>query len=341
MITGVAVVLAFLISALLTYRICDPTSRLHVLDHPNERSLHTKPTPRTGGLAILAGVLTSSVLLALWSGTKHFMPWIGLSVAIMAVLSFTDDRLGLSVRVRLLGHLACAGILVASGLVLPFVSLPGMTWEWPAWFGISFSMLFLIWMTNLYNFMDGMDGFAGGMAVIGFSTFAVLGGMSGNGLFMGLSLIIAASAGGFLLFNFPPARLFMGDVGSSVLGLLAAVFTLWGARDGIFPLWVGAIVFSPFIIDATITLIRRLLRGDKVWAAHKSHYYQRLVQLGWGHKKTVLWEYALMFTCGLSILWAVRQSIMQQWLVIGFWMACYILLPIFVRTIEKNAQVRD
>ena len=338
MVAGVAVVLAFLISALLTRRICNPASRLHVLDHPNERSLHTRATPRTGGVAILAGVSAGFVLLALWEEMGNFLPWFGLSAAIMAALSFMDDRRGLSVRVRLLGHLASAGILVASGLVLPFISLPSVMWEWPAWLGMIFSLLFLIWMANLYNFMDGMDGFAGGMAVIGFGTFAVLGGMSGNGLFMALSLIIAASSGGFLLFNFPPARLFMGDVGSSVLGLLAAAFSLWGARDGVFPFWLAVLVFSPFVVDATVTLNRRILQGDKVWEAHKIHYYQRLVQLGWGHKKTVLREYALMLACGLSAIWVVRQPALLQWLAIAFWLACYSALAMYVRVLEKRVR---
>jgi UDP-N-acetylmuramyl pentapeptide phosphotransferase/UDP-N-acetylglucosamine-1-phosphate transferase len=171
---SMAAVLAFLISALLTRRICNPASRLHVLDHPNDRSLHTRATPRTGGVAILAGVLAGFVLLALWTETRNFPLWLVLGAAIMAALSFADDRRGLSVRVRLLGHLTSAGIVVASGLVQPFISLPGVMWEWPVWLGTIFSLLFLIWMANLYNFMDGMDGFAGGMAVIGFGTFGVL-----------------------------------------------------------------------------------------------------------------------------------------------------------------------
>jgi UDP-N-acetylmuramyl pentapeptide phosphotransferase/UDP-N-acetylglucosamine-1-phosphate transferase len=336
----VAAVLAFLISALLTRRICNPASRLHVLDHPNDRSLHTRATPRTGGVAILAGVLAGFVLLALWTETRNFPLWLVLGAAIMAALSFADDRRGLSVRVRLLGHLTSAGIVVASGLVQPFISLPGVMWEWPAWLGTIFSLLFLIWMANLYNFMDGMDGFAGGMAVIGFGTFGVLGGMSGNGLFMALSLVIAAGAGGFLLFNFPPARLFMGDVGSSVLGLLAAAFSLWGARDGVFPFWIAVLVFSPFVVDATVTLIRRILQGDKVWEAHKTHYYQRLVQLGWGHKKTVLREYVLMLACGLSAIWAVQQPALSQWLALAFWSACYIALAMSVRVLEKRVRSR-
>lgn len=95
-----------------------------------------------------------------------------------------------------------------------------------------------------------------------------------------ISLIIAAAFAGFLIFNFPPARIFMGDTGSSTLGLLAATLSLWGARDGVFPVWIAVLVFSPFIVDATVTLFWRLLRHEKIWQAHKAHYYQQLVQTG-------------------------------------------------------------
>jgi len=126
------------LSAWLTRRFCDPASRFHILDHPNERSLHSRPTPRTGGVAILVAVLAGFVLLALGDEAGKFLAWLGLSAVIMAALSFMDDRRGLSVRVRLLGHMASAGVLVGSGLLLPLASLPGLVWVWPAWLGIYF-----------------------------------------------------------------------------------------------------------------------------------------------------------------------------------------------------------
>lgn len=318
-----AALTALVLSAWLTRRFCDPASRFHILDHPNERSLHSRPTPRSGGVAILTSVLAGFFLLALLEETGQILAWLGLSTAIMAALSFVDDHRGLSVRVRLLGHLACAGILVASGLVLPLVSLPGVVWEWPAWIGMLFSLLFLLWMINLYNFMDGMDGFAGGMAVIGFGTFALLGHLSGSQPFAAVGLVIAAAAGGFLLFNFPPARIFMGDTGSSILGLLAGAMILWAARHDIFPFWVGLLVFSPFLVDATITLIRRLLRRERVWQAHKTHYYQRLVQFGWGHRKTVLAEYLLMCACSVSAVIAGSLTTGGQIVILLLWCVVY------------------
>jgi UDP-N-acetylmuramyl pentapeptide phosphotransferase/UDP-N-acetylglucosamine-1-phosphate transferase len=324
------------LSSWLTKRFCNPASRFYVLDHPNERSLHSLPTPRTGGVAILAAVLGGFVLIALWEEAGKFLPLLGLSAVLMASLSFMDDRRGLPVRVRLLGHLVSAGILVASGLVLNHVSLPGVMWEWPAWMGVIFSFLFLIWMVNLYNFMDGMDGFAGGMAVIGFGTLALLGVLAGNSLFAATGLMIAAATAGFLVFNFPPARIFMGDTGSSVLGLLAGALVLWAARANLFPFWVGLLVFSPFLVDATVTLLRRLLRGERVWQAHKTHYYQRLVQLGWGHRRTVLWEYALMFACCLSALGAQQLDARGQGWILFAWCLVYPALMLGVARLERR-----
>src|SRR5262249_53435950 len=142
------------------------------------------------------------------------------------------------------------------------------------------------WMINLYNFMDGSDGLAGGMAAIGFGCYGIAALAGGDYLCATINLVVAASALGFLCFNFSPARLFMGDVGSVSLGFLAAVLDVVGWLRGDWPVWFGIVVFSPFIVDATVTLFKRALRGARVWEAHREHYYQRLVQSGWGHRKT-------------------------------------------------------
>jgi UDP-N-acetylmuramyl pentapeptide phosphotransferase/UDP-N-acetylglucosamine-1-phosphate transferase len=329
-------VIAFFISVALTRRFCDPASRLHVLDHPNERSLHSRPTPRTGGVAIFVALSVAVALWGLGAGLTSSLYGLVAGAGLVAALSFLDDRKGLPVRVRLPGHLVAAALLVIGGLFLPGFSLPGLTWDWPEWLGILLSLLFLVWMINLYNFMDGMDGFAAGMAVIGFGTFALLGYLAGNPDFVALNLMIVAAVAGFLWFNFPPARIFMGDTGSSLLGLLAGGLSIYGAREGVFPFWVALLVFSPFMVDATVTLLRRLSRGERVWQAHKSHYYQRLVQSGWGHKKTVLYEYALMLACGLSALLAQNLNSHGQVTLILFWCLVYPLLMIGVHRKEQK-----
>ena len=326
---------AFAISLVLTWRFCDPASRFHILDQPNDRSLHTRPTPRSGGLAIFIALLVCGLGAVLFQPATSLWA-LALGALAVAGVSFLDDRRSITPFFRFVVHAVAAVIIVYGGFFLQRFEIPGVVWQWSYIAGAMFSVAFIVWMINMYNFMDGMDGFAGGMAVIGFGVFALLGWQSGNVLFMLLSLITAAAAGGFLIFNFPPARIFMGDVGSSTLGLLAGTFSLWGTRDGIFPFWIALLVFSPFIVDATVTLLRRLFRGEKVWQAHKTHYYQRLVQAGWGHRKTVLWEYALMSACALSAIWAVRRAETIQWWTMGFWALAYILIIAMVRRREAE-----
>ena len=128
----------------------------------------------------------------------------------------------------------------------------------------------------------------------------------------------------------------MGDLGSSLLGFLAAAFALWAERDGLFPLWVSALIFPPFIVDATITLLRRILRREKFWQAHKTHYYQRLVQLGWGHRRTVLFGYGVMLLSGVSAIVVVHSVTSVQWTVLVAWLLAYSLIMYFVYRLEAR-----
>src|SRR5439155_835308 len=146
----------------------------------------------------------------------------------------------------------------------------------------------IMWVTNLYNFMDGSDGLAGGMTVAGFAFLGTGAWMSGDEALLIECAIVAAAGAAFLLFNFPPARLFMGDAGSVPIGFLAAVLSLSGWRDGDWPFWFPAAVFAPFIADATLTLFKRILARERFWEAHHKHYYQRLVRMGWSHRGTAV-----------------------------------------------------
>ncbi len=329
-------VLTFAISAWLTRRFLNSGSRLYKLDHPNPRSLHDNPTPRGGGLAIFVAIAIGGTIAMVFDGGRGDVAWLALAAVLVAGISFLDDWFTVALGYRIVTHFAASGLLLWSGFALQELALPGAVWPLSAPLAVGLSLLFVVWMVNLYNFMDGMDGFAGGMAVIGFGVFAFFGWLAGQQLFAALNLIVAAAAGGFLLFNFPPARIFMGDIGSSSLGFLAAAFMLWADRNGIFPLWIGVLVFSPFIVDATVTLIRRILRRDKFWEAHKTHYYQRVVQLGWGHRRTVLWEYAVMLLCALSALIARYLTPSGQWIMIAMWLLAYLVITIVVHQLEAR-----
>lgn len=265
---------------------------LKVLDYPNSRSLHSKAVPRTGGLGIMSGILASWVFLP---DVLPLFVWV--SVTILVALSFADDVFSLPVWARLLIH----------GTIAAWFSVAVLSGQ-HGWIITAAAAIAITWMLNLYNFMDGSDGLAGGMTMIGFSCYGVVAWLAGNEPFAIINFCVAAAAAAFLLFNFYPARIFMGDAGAVPLGFLAAILGMMGWKNGDWPLWLPLLVFSPFIVDASVTLVKRCLRGEKVWRAHREHYYQRMVQSGLGHRNTALLGYLLMLTAGVSAMWAMGQQ---------------------------------
>ena len=269
---------------------------LKVLDHPNPRSLHSKAIPRTGGLGMMSGILFS------WAFLPDALPlpvWMG--VMLLVAISFADDVFDLPVWRRLLIH---------SGIALWFPVT--MLLETYGWMTVALAAVAITWVLNLYNFMDGSDGLAGGMTLFGFSSYGIAAWLGGDEAFAIINFCVAAAAAAFLVFNFHPARIFMGDAGAIPLGFLAAILGMMGWKNGIWPLWLPVLVFFPFIADASVTLARRGLRGEKVWQAHREHYYQRMVQCGFGHRNTALLGYLLMLAAGASAIWAMRQDITIQ-----------------------------
>jgi len=239
----------------------------------------------------------------------------------------------------MLVHLVAASLLLVPGPGLEHIALPGVSLSLSGPVAGVVTILFVAWVTNLYNFMDGMDGFAGGMGVVGFATLAAAGWLAAEPGFALVSSVAAAACAGFLPWNFPQASIFMGDAGSTALGFLAAALTLWAAREGILPLWASLLVFSPFIVDASVTLLRRLLGGERIWQAHRSHYYQRLVGLGWSHRKTVLRAYLLMSACAATALQNRHQPAGQVIWLLGMWSAVYVLIAYKVQLLERRAGV--
>lgn len=280
-------------------------------DIPNDRSLHTEPIPRTGGIALMAGILSGWMLMIqVWAW------WIVLPALGLFVLSLVDDMRNLTPRTRLIGHFVAA-IIVLGGA--------GVDWLW-----LLPVLLFIVWMTNLYNFMDGSDGLAGGMALFGFSFYGIAGLMHGDDTFAMMNFSIGAAALGFLYHNFHPAKVFLGDSGSIPLGFLAASFGVWGWQQAYWPSWFPVLVFSPFVADSTLTLFKRVRRGEKLSQAHRGHYYQRLVQMGWGHHNTAIVEYLLMFMAGASALWGASLDLQGQGNLLAWWGAVYLGLSMWV-----------
>jgi len=267
-----------------------------VLDHPNPRSLHEAPIPRTGGLGLHAGAQ-----LALGIAAPNLPAALWIAFIVLMLVSFWDDLREIPAPWRLAAHLAACGLFVAAVLPREYGILPAVA-----------ATLAIAWMANLYNFMDGSDGLAGGMALIGFSIYGAAAWLAGSAEFAMVNLSIAAAAAAFLVFNFHPARIFLGDAGSVPLGFLAAALGLIGWLQRDWTWWFPVLVFSPFIVDASATLARRIVRREKVWQAHRDHYYQRLVQLGWGHRNTALAEYVLMLACGVLALGALAAPVALQ-----------------------------
>jgi UDP-N-acetylmuramyl pentapeptide phosphotransferase/UDP-N-acetylglucosamine-1-phosphate transferase len=279
---------SFFVALAIVRVLLSPPGRF-ALDQPNERSLHVAPVPRTGGLAIVAGVAAAAVV----ADTEIWWPLV--LALLLAAVSLYDDLRGLDNRARLVAHVAAASTFVW------YSSSP----MHPA--AMMLLVLALVWITNLYNFMDGADGVAGGMALIGFTAYAIGAWLEGHVAMATTCAAIAAASAAFLLHNFHPARIFLGDVGSIPLGFLAAALGLLGWREDLWPLWFPLLVFGPFNADATITLIKRLLRRQKVWRPHRDHYYQRIVRMGLGHRTAALMGYLVMALCAAAALLGRNQ----------------------------------
>lgn len=246
-----------------------------LMDIPNARSSHSVPTPRGGGVAIVMCFLLAVFGLALTghvdSAAAYALCGAG---GLVAVVGFLDDHGHIAARWRLLGHFAAAGWALFWLGGLPAISLFGSVFDL-GWFGHVLAAIYLVWLLNLYNFMDGIDGIASVEAVCacvgGALLYAWLGSTEGA-LITVLSL--AAAVLGFLIWNFPPARIFMGDAGSGFLGITLGVLSLQAAAASPQFFWAWLILLGVFVVDATFTLLRRLLRGERVYEAHRSHAYQ-------------------------------------------------------------------
>jgi Fuc2NAc and GlcNAc transferase len=262
------------LSCLLTWVLRRYALSRSIIDIPNARSSHTVPTPRGGGVAIVLTFLIGLPVLAIngWLPWAHAWAMLGAGAAI-AVLGFLDDHGHIAARWRLLGHFASSVWVLLWLGGLPSVMVFG--WQVQlGWIGHGVALLYLVWLLNLYNFMDGIDGLASVEAItacLGICLLYWFGGYSG---LMGAPLLLAAAVAGFLYWNFPPARIFMGDAGSGFLGITLGVLSVQAAWASSSLLWAWLILLGVFVVDATFTLMRRLLRGDKVYEAHRSHAYQ-------------------------------------------------------------------
>jgi Fuc2NAc and GlcNAc transferase len=245
-----------------------------IIDIPNARSSHSIPTPRGGGVAIVIAFLLVLPLLA-WAQlvATPVLVAIGGAGALVAVVGFMDDHGHIAARWRLLGHFCAAAWALFWLGGLPPVAFFGLSLDL-GWLGHILAALYLVWMLNLYNFMDGIDGIASIEAISACLGACLLYWLNGLHELLWLPGMLAVAVGGFLFWNFPPAKIFMGDAGSGFLGVVLGVISIQAAWTAPHLLWGWLILLGVFIVDATFTLIRRMVRGDKIYEAHRSHAYQ-------------------------------------------------------------------
>ena len=308
---------AFAAALLMVWWLAGSRLSARIMDHPNPRSLHEAPVPRTGGLGLHAGFLLAAGTLA---PALPFALWVAFGALLL--ISFLDDARGIPTLPRFAAHLAASSLFAFSVLYSDYGPVVAVI-----------ATLAIAWMANLYNFMDGSDGLAGAMAATGFAFYGVAAWLAGSAEFALGNWSLAAAAAAFLCFNWHPARIFMGDAGSVPLGFLAAALGVIGWRQGDWTWWFPPLVFAPFIVDASVTLARRLARRDRVWEAHRDHYYQRLVQLGWGHRKTALAEGAVMLAGGGVALGTLALPPALQAAVLATAAAVYL---VFIALIEHK-----
>jgi len=281
-------IVTFLIVTLGTRLLIHVLKRHAILDRPNDRSSHDTPTPRGAGIAVMGG------LFSVWIATAQYYGESGTSVLYVAGIGFIlcgvswiDDIRNISPLFRLIVHFAAVSSVM---IVAPF---PGPVFGGflPYWADFAITVVIWVWFMNLFNFMDGIDGLAGIQALaIGVGIFVLVRKLGFGELIMVLGLTVAAAAGGFLRWNWHPAKIFLGDVGSIPLGFAIGWLLLLLAANGA---WASALILPMyFFADATLTLMRRVIRGEQLWKAHREHFYQRAVTSGLRHDQ-VVWTIAI------------------------------------------------
>ncbi len=297
--------------------------RLGVLDFPGSRSAHRIPTPRGGGLAIVVVLLAASLALHVlgFLGSPALQTlWVG-GIPIAAV-GLWDDLKSLPVRWRLLVQVAAVGAATLGALETPVG-----VWAWVA-------LLSWVWLVNLYNFMDGIDGLAAVEAVTVALGGVVIAGFGGDSHLAAWLLTLAAACGGFLVWNWPPARIFMGDVGSGFLGFVMGMLVVGGEGEAV-GRWSWLILLAVFVTDASLTLGRRILRGDRWWQAHSSHAYQHLARR-LGHKCVTMLVGLVNLVWLLPLAWLAARF--PQW---GWAAALAAYLPLGILALRFRAGLPD
>jgi Fuc2NAc and GlcNAc transferase len=304
-----------------------------LIDVPNERSSHSVATPRGGGVAIVVTTLAALLLLAL-AGHLGWALVTGLvgSGALVATVGHVDDRGHIAPRWRLLGHFAAAAWMLFWIGGFPALPLFGRTIQL-GWIGHILAVLYIVWLLNLTNFMDGIDG----IAAVETITVCLGGGL----LYIGVespgtpwlgAIVLSAATLGFLIWNWPKAKIFLGDAGSGFLGLMLAALSLQAAWISPRLFWGWVVLLGVFVVDATVTLIRRAVRRERIYEAHRSHAYQHAAQRAGSHLTVTL------AVAAINVCWLLPIGLLAGRGVIDGALAVLIAyLPLFIAAVRLGA----
>ena len=307
-----------------------------VFDVPNERSSHSLPTPKCGGLAIVLGFLTSVLLIQVIGSTvplriRYFSGFL-FSLTLIAVVSFYDDLRHRGLKTKLGIQLISIFIVMGTGNVIDLVHLPFVGEVASPILLYPLTLIWLLGLTNTYNFMDGLDGIAASTAVVASGFFSYIAFTQGSHFAYLVSLALGAATLGFLTFNWPPAKIFMGDVGSAFLGFAFATLAIFAARYdlGHTSLFVMPLLLFHFIFDTLFSIGRRLMNGDNVFQGHRTHLYQLINRLGYSHKAVSSMFAGLTALQGFAAIWMVDIPGEQRLLVFLPFTACYLVAGVWI-----------
>lgn len=288
--------------ALTSWRIGHAQNR-DLLAVPNHRSSHTLPTPTSGGWGFV--IVMYGYLAFVIGVDRQDSLWLGIMLGLalpVAVVGYIDDRGHLAAAVRLAVHFAVAIALVVAMRRSPELLLPGFAWMPGVALGVCY-VIALVWLLNLFNFMDGIDGIAGVEAITALLGAALILWLNGHTLWQHALLALASCVAGFLVLNWPPAKIFMGDVGSGFLGFLLGALALMTAATGTISLWSWTILLAVFVADTAVTLARRALRRQRIYEAHRSHAYQIMTRHWQSHRRVTLTVLAINLLWLLPLAW--------------------------------------
>ena len=315
-----------------------------ITDVPSERSSHSTPTPRGGGIGFVVSSLATFLIYFAWNDllTTTVSTAILISLTLIAILGWVDDRKDLSSLTRFTIHLIAAILVVLfvgslESFYFPFLSMQSLGIA-----GIFLTLLWITGVTNIYNFMDGVDGIASVQALSASAGWMLIGYLWGEPVIFTVNLVVFGTVSAFLIYNWSPARIFMGDVGSVFLGFFFAIMPFLASKISVqhsmaTTLWIGAFLLWPFLFDGSITIFRRILNRENIFEAHRTHLYQRLYISGWSHSR--ISSLYLLFSAAcipLAVSFPNSESLTQLKMILGLLVVSFLYVTA-VNYIEKDS----